>query len=120
MLSIKQFSEIFLKGGDNTMQLLPKYVTRKLPKLYEMEGKNDPTVICKFFLPMTKWTWYGIEFDGEDLFFGYVVGEYNELGYFRLSEISSVEGLYGLKVERDLYFNPVALSKVRRMHESEV
>lgn len=99
------------------MQLLPKYITKKLPKLYEMERESNPKVSCKFFLPMTKWSWYGIEFDGEDLFFGYVVGEYNELGYFRLSELNSVEGPYGLKVERDLYFNPQPLSEVRKMHE---
>lgn len=102
------------------MQLMPNYVIKKLPKLYAMEGENNPTVICKFFLPWTKWTWYGIEFDGVDLFFGYVVGDYNELGYFRLSEINSVEGPYGLKAERDLYFKPQPLSVIRKMHESEV
>jgi hypothetical protein len=30
----------------------------------------------------SSWTWYSTEFDGEDLFFGLVVGFETELGYF--------------------------------------
>ena len=99
------------------MQLLPGYVTKRLPPLYSAENKKDPMVKCKFFLPMTKWTWYVLEFDGEDTFFGYVVGDYNELGYFSLSELKSIEGHWGLGVERDLYFRPQRLSEIKRMHE---
>ncbi len=98
------------------MILLTKQLTQKLPKLYEQENNTDPMVICKFFLPMTKWTWYAIEFDGKDTFFGYVVGDYSELGYFTLSELKEIEGPYGLKVERDMYFDPQPLSKVKEMH----
>ncbi len=93
--------------------LLTKQLTQRLPKLYEQENNTDPMVICKFFLPMTKWTWYAIEFDGKDTFFGYVVGDYPELGYFTLSELKDIEGPYGLKVERDMYFDPQPLSKIQ-------
>lgn len=102
------------------MQLLPKYVTGKLPPLYSMSEAKDPMVICKFFLPATKWTWYVLEFDGKDTFFGYVVGEYPELGYFSLSELQSIGGPFGLGVERDLYFKPQKLSEIRKLHEVEV
>lgn len=96
---------------------MPKYITSKLPPLYAKENDKDPKVICKFFLPWTKWTWYAIEFDGKDTFFGYIVGEFNELGYFSLSELQSIEGPYGLKVERDLYFDPQPLSNIKHLHE---
>ena len=45
-------------------------------------------VHVKFFTPWTSWTWYGIEFDGEDLCFGLVDGHEEELGYFSLSDWS--------------------------------
>ncbi len=67
------------------MQLLTKEITTKLPFLYTQEDIEDPKVIVKFFAVWTNWTWYGIEFDGEDLFFGYVAGDFPELGYFSLS-----------------------------------
>ncbi len=56
------------------MQLLTKVITSKLPFLYTQEEIEDPMVICKFFTVWLNWTWYGIEFDGKDTFFGYVVG----------------------------------------------
>lgn len=99
------------------MQLLPKYIKDSLPAFYSQENNTNPMVICKFFLPFTKWTWYVIEFDGNDSFFGYVVGEYNELGYFSLSELQALEGPYGIGVERDLYFEKTPLSKIKSMHE---
>lgn len=101
------------------MQLMPQYVVKKLPALYSVENQEDPMVKCKFFLPMTKWTWYAMEFDGKDTFFGYVIGDYNELGYFSLSELQSIEGPYGLKVERDMYFDPTPLSKVKALHNAQ-
>lgn len=96
---------------------MPKYLAEKLPELYKAENEKDPIVICKFFLPMTKWYWYGIEFDGEDRFFGYVVGDYAELGYFSLSELKWVEGPYGIGVERDLFFEPTSLSEIKKLHQ---
>jgi hypothetical protein len=69
--------------------------------------------LCKFFTPDSQWTWYVLEFDGEDIFFGYIVGFEAELGYFSLSELESVRGPWGLPIERDLYFKPAPLSEVR-------
>ena len=64
----------------------------------------------KFFYPDFSWTWYATEFDGKDLFFGLVDGFERELGYFRLSELMSNRGRYGMEIERDLFFTPVPLS----------
>lgn len=99
------------------MQLLTKEITAKLPVLYSQENEKDPMVICKFFTPWSSWTWYAIEFDGQDTFFGYVIGHEAELGYFSLSELQSLKGPMGLSIERDLYFNPQPLSKVKSLHE---
>ena len=97
------------------MQLMTKELVKKLPALYSTEYVDDPLVICKFFTPRTNWTWYVTEFDGKDLCFGLVVGLETELGYFSLSELEQVKGPWGLRVERDLYFDPTPLSKIKEM-----
>src|SRR6266487_4156731 len=100
-----------------SMKLLPKELQRKLPPLYSQEQVKDPIVICKFFYPDFSWTWYAIEFDGNDLFFGLVAGFALELGYFSLAELQSNRGRLGLPIERDLWFTPKPLSEVRKRHE---
>jgi len=99
------------------MKLLTNELRRKLPPLYAAEHEEDPLVICKFFTPDSSWTWYAIEFDGDDTFFGFVEGLENELGYFSLSELESVRGPLGLPIERDLYFPPCRLSQVKAKTE---
>lgn len=95
-------------------ELLPDSVKRNLPSLYSTQDEDDPIVQVKFFHPLTQWTWYATEFDGNDLLFGLVVGHETELGYFSLSELESI-GANGrtLPVERDLYFKPQPLSRCR-------
>jgi hypothetical protein len=102
------------------LNLLPKYVSSKFPAIGETENQNDPQVICKFFLVGSKWIWYAIEFDGKDLFFGYVAGDFPELGYFSLSELQALKGPMGLGIERDLYFKACRLSEIKKIHEPEV
>lgn len=77
-----------------------------VPPLYSNEDlpPSDVKVHIKLFTPDSIWTWYITEFDGEDLCFGYVVGHFEELGYFRLSEIFLINGPLGLPVERDEHF----------------
>lgn len=96
------------------MKLLTDEIRATLPPLYSTVNEPDPIVHVKFFTPWSNWTWYVTEFDGEDIFFGYVVGFDSELGYFSLSELESIKGPYGLKIERDLYFTPKPLSEVKR------
>ena len=99
------------------MQLLTKEITTRLPALNTQENEKDPMVICKFFTVWSSWTWYAIEYDGKDLFFGYVVGHEAELGYFSLSELQNLKGPMGLTIERDLYFKPQRLSQIKALHE---
>lgn len=96
------------------MKLVTKALEKKLPPLYAVEKEKDPMVIVKFFTPWSNWTWYCLEYDpGERIFFGYVVGLNKEFGYFSLDELESLRGPYGLKIERDLYWEPIPLSKVK-------
>lgn len=96
------------------MKMLTKKILAKLPPLYAGEQEEDPIIQVKFFTPWTNWTWYGLEYDPEQrLFFGYVEGLENEIGYFSLDELESITGPWGLKIERDMYFTPCPLSKVK-------
>lgn len=95
------------------MMLITKDLANRLPPLYATENDHDPMVQCKFFYPDFHWTWYGIEFDGEDLFFGFVDGDFAELGYFSLKELMANRGLWGLPIERDQSFEPCPLSVLR-------
>lgn len=97
-------------------KLLPARLLEQLPKLYETENLPDDKkmVVAKFFYPDFSWTWYAIEFDGEDTFFGLVDGFEKELGYFTLSELMENKGKLGLAIERDLNFKPVPLSTLTK------
>ena len=68
----------------------------------------------KWFTPDAGWTWFVIEFDpAERLCFGYIIGHEREFGYFSLDEIESLRGPLGLKVERDLYWEPKPISQCK-------
>ena len=95
------------------MKLLTKADRKRLPPLYTTESDMDPIAQVKFFDPCGSWSWYATEFDGEDLFFGLVDGSDRELGYFRLSELASVKGPFGIGIERDTSFDPTPLSKLK-------
>ena len=72
----------------------------------------EAIAFAKFFTPDSNWTWYATEFDGKDLFFGFVKGHFPELGYFSLSELEAVRGPLGLPIERDLAFTPTPLREL--------
>jgi hypothetical protein len=91
-------------------QLLPPEILARLLKLGATEGQKDPVAQVKFFYPDFGWTWYAIEFDGTDIFFGLVDGDEKELGYFSLSELLENRGKLGLEIERDLHFEPTPVS----------
>ena len=97
------------------MNLMTEEIHNTLPKLYEQDSKGlNAIAYVKFFTPDSNWTWYATEFDGEDTFFGLVDGSCKELGYFSLSELRSIRGPFGLKVERDLYFEPAPLRELMK------
>jgi len=46
------------------------------------------------------------------LFWGLVHGFEKEVGYWGLEELEDVVGPMGLKIERDLYFNPTPIREL--------
>ena len=95
------------------MRLMTKELREMLPPLYATEDEEDPMLVCKFFHPRSNWTWYAIEFDGDDMFFGLVEGYFTELGYFSLSELEAFRDDWGLGIERDIHFQPKPLSEIK-------
>lgn len=91
-------------------KLLPHSVRKSLPSLGATANDSDPVAIVKFFTPDSSWTWYAIEFDGDDTFFGLVDGIEREFGTFSLSELLQVRGRLGLPLERDRFFRPTRVS----------
>lgn len=99
------------------MMMLTKANRKALPPLYTGEELGDDAkAVVKFFTPDSNWTWYASEFDGEDCFFGLVVGFEAELGYFSLAELEGARGPWGLKIERDRWFKPTTLGKLKAEH----
>ncbi len=86
---------IEIQGDDYSghQKLLTQEIRKKLPRLYGCEDQGfDAKALVKFFTPDSNWTWYASEFDGEDVFYGLVVGHEIELGYFSLSELEKAKG----------------------------
>jgi len=102
------------------MALLTEELRTGLPALYATQAEEDPMVRAKFFTPWANWAWYvteGEPVDDDFKFFGWVVEkEDRELGYFFLSELESVTGPFGLKIERDDEFVPCRLSEVKKQY----
>ncbi len=98
------------------MKLLTKKLREKLPQLYKTENLplEEKVAVIKFFTPWTYWTWYAVEFDGDDLFWGWVHGHKKEWGYFSLKELESVRGPGGLAIERDKFFEPTKIKDLEQ------
>ena len=121
-----------VKERKNIMKLLTKEICKEIPALYANEDKKpeDVKIAVKFFCPWGSWSWFATEACGlkngewkslqevdwalcEDVkFFGFVAGDFPELGYFLLSELLSVTGPMGLHIERDMYFGSKTLAQV--------
>lgn len=87
----------------------------RIPGLYQTEHvpMEDKVIYLHFFIGGCDW--YAAEFDGEDVFFGYVVLNGDmvnaEWGYFSLSELRSIT-IHGLEIDRDLYWQPMKFAEI--------
>lgn len=90
------------------MKLLTKELIKRFEQVGSQENVSDPIVIAKFFNPVGQGTWLATEYDKEnEIFFGYVsiYGDYcDEWGSFSLRDLEDFKGMWGLKIERDIYF----------------
>jgi len=101
------------------MRLLTKSIRSKLPELLKQDNKGDEAIAyVKYFAPWSNLSWFAIEFDGDDTFFGMVSGDYIEYGSFSLPELESIRGPCGLRVERDKFFAPMSLGSIKKMLKS--
>ena len=100
------------------MKLMTKTVASKIPELRSMENVENPEIVLHYFNPCGSGDWYVLEGEkqenGDWLFFGYVKGlGFDELGYFTLNELKSVQLPFGLGIERDLYWSVKTLDEVK-------
>jgi hypothetical protein len=101
--------------------IFPDEVRKLVPEFGRQDGLGGMAIAqVKFFQPWGSWTWYVTEGepvlddDGTELdfeFFGFVVGEFPEWGSFSLNELKSIHGPVGLKIERDIFWEPTPLKK---------
>lgn len=93
------------------MKLMTKEIEKKLERypLYSQDGKGvNAEIVCKFFNPCGRGTWYVLEGqkqeNGDWMFYGIVDLCEREYGYFMLSDLAGFRGRFGLGIERDMYF----------------
>jgi len=124
---------------DVMRQLFPVEVMKAVPQFFSQErlkaaGKQKEGLIvyAKLFTPWTSWTWYILEWQPQwdrattgqvfyDIFiYCWTINSADpgnaELGYTAISELKGLEGFGGLKVERDVYFDPTPLKEVKAQH----
>jgi len=104
-------------GIISRMELLTQEIKAQLPKLYETDGDENKQVVCKFFNPMGRGTWFICEGEeqpsGDWTLFGLCdLGYGAEWGYVSLAELESVSLPFGLGIERDIYFQPKPATEV--------
>ena len=97
------------------MKLITKAIEAKLISNGQANASGEDTTdfepVVKLFTPWANATWLLTEImpDGDTLFGLCDLGLGTpELGYVSLSEIESLTGPGGLKVERDMHFTPTA------------
>ena len=100
------------------MQLLTQALLKRFAEVGRQEEVRDPIVIAHFFNPAGAGDWYATEYYPEDQsFFGFVSifrNDNDEWGYFALSELESVKGVFGLGIERDLHWQEKPFSEIYR------
>jgi len=101
------------------MKLITKELETKLPAL-DTETNDDSLVLVHYFNPYGGGDWYGMTYNPETReYFGYVdIGMDNELGYFSLDELESLNvnpfgGNMKMGIERDLYWGVKTLREVK-------
>lgn len=99
------------------MNLMTADLKKQFPMIGATEGMDPTTVkiVAKYFDPTSGATWYAVEFDGVDQFFGWseIFPGCGEYGYFSLQELQSAKGPLGLGIERDLYFENKTMACIK-------
>ena len=88
------------------MLLFTEEIKNKLIENYnQQDGTKSYKVVCKLFNPSGPGTWYLTELNEEDnIAFGLAHIHEKDLGYIDINELENFRGIFGLKIERDRYF----------------
>lgn len=98
---------------ENAHYLMPETLARAIPPFPAIEHTHDPLVYARFFTPDSYWSWYVTGYDPQERrCFGLVVGFEASLDSFSLDALRGVRGPLGLRVERDVSWQPKPLSDV--------
>jgi len=94
------------------------YITEASAVGLDKEGEEIYKALDEFEDTITKFDELYRLIDGEEMavldviMFGWVDGDFPELGYVSLKELMGVRLPFGMSIERDLYWNPKALSEI--------
>jgi hypothetical protein len=98
------------------MELFPKELGKKIPRLGEAFEQEDPMVWVKLTCEQVGWTWYIIErdeLDTDTIYYVYAVGWDEELTYINRSDLELRSAEWGFPIVRDETFTPCYLSEVQ-------
>ncbi|QTD50716.1 DUF2958 domain-containing protein [Sulfidibacter corallicola] len=94
---------------------MTKKILKDFRRLGRQEDVDDPIVVCRFFTPFNRWSWYPISFDEEaEVFFGLVDGIEVEWGSFALEDLEACRDHRELLIDRDKYFKQAPISVIQR------
>lgn len=93
---------------------ISKKLSEQFPYLSGTSLQTDPLIICKFFLPDSKWAFYATEFDGKEIFFGYFIEPGLMFSVMTLSGMNKIRSEKGFSVKRDTHFVPCRLSEIMK------
>ena len=90
----------------------------QLPRLYETEETPLREKLVRLHFFIANCDWYVVEFDGDDLFWGYAIlgdPDMAEWGYISFQELRQLKIRPGFEVDRDLYWKPTKASEVDKI-----
>ena len=92
------------------MKLFTSSIEKRLIKNHKANVGREKTiqhkVVVKLFNPTGIGTWYLTEYDKDtDTAFGLCCIHDKEIGYVSMKELRDYRGTFGLKIERDKYFD---------------
>jgi DUF2958 family protein len=100
---------------DDAHDLMPDWLAETVPALGTTDYARDPLIHVKLFTPDAGWRWYITEYDREQRrAYVFVPAADPAWGEIALDVLAIWRGPKGLAVERDLFWQPTPLSRVRR------
>ena len=95
------------------MKLMTKAIQEQAEKQYDEGSDMEQNVVAKYFDPMGSWKWFLMNKKKDDSYcWGIVKGFEVEMGSFSIDELESIKLPLGMKIERDLYFEPMKAKDV--------